>query len=64
MEHLRSKGGCGVHVSKHLKEKLAWAIDKGFHFISNLKTITPLRNKAALSLNDIICVAMWTSIIM
>ena len=27
MEHFRYKGGCGIHMSRHLKEELAWATD-------------------------------------
>ena len=41
------KGGCGVHVSKRLKEELAWAIDKRLWVISNkmlFKTVIPLRD--------------------
>ena len=38
----------GVQVSRHLKEELAWAIDKWLRqFISNImlfKTAMPLRN--------------------
>ena len=37
----------GVQVSRHLKEELAWAIDKWLKFISNImlfKTVMPLRN--------------------
>ena len=36
-----------IHVSKHLKEELAWAIDKKLWVINNkmlLKTVIPLRN--------------------
>ena len=36
-----------VCVSRHIKEELAWAIDKQFQVISNkmlFKTVTPLRN--------------------
>ena len=36
-----------VHVSKCLKEELAWAIDKQLCVISNImlfKTVIPLRN--------------------
>ena len=35
-----------IHVSRHLKQELAWAIDKWFRVISNtlfLKTVIPLR---------------------
>ena len=46
------KGGCGVrgrtvHVSRCLKEELAWATYKRFQVISNImlfKTVIPLRN--------------------
>ena len=43
-------GGCGmqgVHVSKLLKEELAWATDKWLHVISNMmlfKTVVLLRS--------------------
>ena len=36
-----------VYVSRHLKEEMAWAIDKWLWVISNimaLKTVVPLRN--------------------
>ena len=36
-----------IRVSRHLKEELVWAIDKGFQDISNkmvFKTAIPLRN--------------------
>ena len=29
----------GVHISRHLKEELAWAIDKQLWAISNLKQL-------------------------
>ena len=42
------KGVCvGVHVSRRLKEELAWATDKWLQVISNtmlFKTVIPLRN--------------------
>ena len=28
------KGGCDIYASEHLKEKLAWAIDKWFGFLA------------------------------
>ena len=37
----------GVHVSRRLKEELAWATDKGLQVISDImlfKTVIPLRN--------------------
>ena len=37
-----------VHVSRHLKEELAWAIGKQLRVISNemlVKTLIPLKNK-------------------
>ena len=37
----------GVHVSRRLKEELAWATDKRLQVISNImlfKTVVPLRN--------------------
>ena len=47
-----------IHVSRHLKEELAWAIDRRLQAISNLNSYTTkkLKNKAVL---NIICVAMW-----
>ena len=36
-----------IRVSRHLKEELAWAIDKWLRIISNkmlIKTVIPLRN--------------------
>ena len=48
-----------VHVSRHLKEELAWAIDKRLQVISNkmlFKTATyttmKLKNKAVLNLKQ------------
>ena len=49
-EHFSYKGDMAymnVYVSRHLKEELAWAIDKRFRVVSNtmlFKTVTPLRN--------------------
>ena len=49
-EHFSYKGGVAyvnVCVSRHLKEELAWAIDKRFRVVSYkmlFKTVTPLRN--------------------
>ena len=43
-----------VHVSRHLKEELAWVIDKRLWAISNkmlFKTVLPLRNKNKAILN-------------
>ena len=37
----------GIHVSRQLKEELAWATDKRLQVISNImlfKTVIPLRN--------------------
>ena len=54
----------GVHVSRRLKVELAWVTDKWLQVISNImlfKTVIPLRNlknKAVLSINNIVCVAM------
>ena len=28
MRHFSCEGGCGIHISRHLKEELAWARDK------------------------------------
>ena len=50
MECFSYKGGCGVcdlRVSRRLKEKLAWVIDKWLRAISNkmlFKIVVPLRN--------------------
>ena len=47
MEHFSHKGGCGVHggahISKHLKEKLAWATDKWLWTISNNDVTGPAK---------------------
>ena len=43
-----------VHVSRHLKEELARAIDKRLRFKNNkmlFKTVTPLRNQRIKQLN-------------
>ena len=41
-----------ICISRHLKEELAWAIDKQLHGISNMlfKTVIPLRNLRVKSL--------------
>ena len=47
MEHFSNNNGCGVMCTRHLKEELAWAIDKQLQVISNImlfKTVIPLRN--------------------
>ena len=56
----------GIHVSRRLKEELAWATDKRLQVISNImlfKTVISLckklKNKAVLSVDNIVCVAMW-----
>ena len=58
-----------VCVLRHLKQELAWAIDKivfGLLVIQcNFKTvytIKNLKNKAALNENNIVSVAMWPSV--
>ena len=35
MEHYSYKSECGICALRHLKEELAWAIDKQFHFVDN-----------------------------
>ena len=54
----------GVHVPRCLKEGLAWATDKCLWVVTNLliKTATPLKlkNKGVLSVNNIVCIAMWS----
>ena len=47
----------GVHVSRHLKEELAWARGKWLQVISNIKKVI-LKNEATLSLNNIVCIAI------
>ena len=50
-----------VHVWSRLKEELAWATDKPIQVISNImfSIITKkLKNKVALSLFNIVCIAM------
>ena len=51
-----------AHISKCLKEELAWAIDKQLQGISNkmlFKIVIPLRNERIKPYNNIVCVAMW-----
>ena len=43
MGRFNCKGGCGIHVSRHLKEELAWARDNSFGLLL-FKTFIPLRN--------------------
>ena len=59
----------GIHVWRHLNEELTWATDKRLWVISNIMlfetviaTSKKLKNKAFLSLNNIIilCAAMWS----
>ena len=55
----------GVHVSRQLKEGLTSATDKGFQVISNIilfksHTTKKLNNKAVLSVNNIVCIALWS----
>ena len=63
MEHFRYKDGCGVHGRHthimHLKEELAWAIDKWLWVINNTMsfkicsyTTMKLKNKVALNLKQ------------
>ena len=65
-KHFSYKGRCGVrgvHISRHLKEELAWATYKRLRVISNvmlLKTVTPPKNKAVLSLHNNVCIAKWS----
>ena len=50
-----------VHVWSRLKEELAWVTDKPIQVISNImfSIITKkLKNKVALSLFNIVCIAM------
>ena len=43
MECFSYKGRCGIHVLKHLKVELAWAIDKWqIWFISNTILFTTI----------------------
>ena len=42
MEHVSYKGGCGMHVSRHLKEELIWAIERWFSFISNVMLLVTI----------------------
>ena len=49
----------GVHISRNLKEELAWAIDNWLQVISDVMSVTSLRNyvkKDVLGLNNIVCV--------
>ena len=42
-----------IHISRNLKEELAWPTDKQLQAISNIllvKTVMPLKNKAVQSL--------------
>ena len=53
----------GVHVSRRLKEKLAWATDKRLQVISNIMfslTTKKLKNKVVLSIFNIVCIGMWS----
>ena len=37
MECFSYEGGCGIHISRHLKEVLAWVVVKYFQFSNNLR---------------------------
>ena len=56
----------GAYVSRRIKEGLAWATDKRLQVISNIMlfknnhTTKKLKNKAVLSINSIVCIAMWS----
>ena len=55
----------GIGISKSLKEKLAWATYKRLQVISNIMlfksyTTKKLNNIAVLSLNNIVCIAVWS----
>ena len=52
----------GVHMSRCLKEELAWATNKRLWVISNIMIYTTkkLRNIAVLYLNNTLCVGMWS----
>ena len=56
-----------VHVLGCLEEELAWATDKqlqvvsnNYYVIQNSYITKKLKNKAVLSLNYIVCIAMWS----
>ena len=54
----------GVHVSKLLKEELAWATDKRIQVISNIllvKTVK-LKNIVVLSLFNTKCIFSWSPV--
>ena len=54
----------GVRIPRHLEEELAWAIDKWLWVISHIMLFSyitkELKNKVILSLNNIVCIAMWS----
>ena len=52
----------GVCISKSLKEELAWATYKRLQVIINIMSYTTkkVKNKAVLSLNNIVCIAVWS----
>ena len=56
----------GVHVTRRLKEELAWATDKWFQVISSVMLLTviyttkKLKNKVVLSLFNIVYIAIWS----
>ena len=57
-----------VCTSRNLKEELAWATDKQLQVISNIMlfnsyTTKKLKNIAILCLNDIVCIGMWSFLI-
>ena len=57
------QAGCTVHISRCLKEELAQATDEWLQIIGNIILVIAntkkLKNKVVLSLNNIVCIAMW-----
>ena len=58
MECFIYEGGCGIHVSRCLKEELAWAIDKRFQFTTLSDTTRDLQRILSV-MKFYICDWIW-----
>ena len=62
MEHLKNKGGCGIHIVKDLKEDLALVVEKEFQLTKTLcyfkkyllLTYTSIRLKVCAAIRSLV----------
>ena len=65
MKHFSNKGGHVVHILRHLKEELVWAVDKKFQF-NQVKTsdsesqpkLMHIHSKKLTTTVSILCITM------